>query len=176
MWCVQSPMKEHFKWSVRALGQGTLILVAAVLVFSGCKKKEEPKKPAPALPAVYADRVNDKAYIATLMANREQQAKDARERLSLSLKMTQCVTRVRGALPPEATAEVVQKALEADPTWQELDSQMKRADVAAKETRKQAQDMVRNRMKDELRDNQALSKGEAKALDNAQPSVPVEEK
>lgn len=176
MWCVQSPMKEHFKWTMRVLGQGTLILVAVVLVFSGCKKKEEPKKPAPALPAVYADRGNDKAYMATLKANREQQAKDARERFSLTLKMTQCVTRVRAALPSEATGEVVQKALEADPTWQELDSQIKRAEAISKETLKQAHELIRNRMKDELRDNQALSKGEAKALDNVQPSVPVEEK
>jgi hypothetical protein len=176
MWCVQSPMKDYLKWRVGALGQGALVLVAVVLVFSGCKKKEEPKKPEPALPAVYADRVNDKAYIATLTANHEQQAKEARERLNLSLKMTQCVTRVRGALPPEATPEVVQKALEADPTWQELASQIKRAEAASKETLKQAQEMVRKRMKDELRDNQALDKGAAKALDSAQPRAPAEVK
>jgi hypothetical protein len=90
--------------------------------------------------------------------------------------MTQCVTRVRGALPSEATAEVVQKALEADPTWQELDSQIKRAEAASKETLKQAQEMVRKRMKDEMRDNEALSKGAAKALDSAQSRVPAEVK
>jgi hypothetical protein len=176
MWCVKNPMKNYFMWSMRALGHGAIVFMAVGLVFSGCKKQEEEKPPAPPLPTVYSDRANDKAYISSLKANHEQQAQVARERFNLSLKMTQCVTRVRGALPSEATAEVVQKALEADPTWQELDSQIKRAEAASKETLKQAQEMVRKRMKDEMRDNEALSKGAAKALDSAQSRVPAEVK
>jgi Ca2+/Na+ antiporter len=176
MWCVQRSIKTHLKWSQSLVGQAFLVCVAVVLVFSGCKKQEEEKtqpaekKPAPVLPSVYADRVNDKAYIDSLMANRKQQAKEARERLSLSLKMTQCVTRVRGTLPPEATGEAVQKALVADPAWKDLESQIKKAEAVAAETLKQAQELVRKRMKDELRDNQAISKGEAKAIDNVLPA------
>lgn len=176
MWCVKSPMKNYFKWNMRALGHGAIVFLAVGLVFSGCKKQEEEKPPAPALPTVYSDRANDKEYISALKANHEQQAQEARERFNLSLKMTQCVARVRGALPSEATAEVVQKALEADPMWQELDSQIKKAEAASKATLKQAREMVRRRMKDEIRDNEALSKGAAKALDSAQPLVPAEVK
>lgn len=167
-------MKNHFTWSVRALGQGTLFLFAGVLFFSGCKKQEEEKKPDPVLPTVYADRAHDKTYIASLAANREQQAKDARTSIALSLQMTQCVTRVRATLPPEATAETVQKALESDQMWKELDSRLKQAEAASAETLKKAQELVRKRMQDEMRDHKAIEQGKAKALDRAQPSLPAE--
>jgi hypothetical protein len=170
MRCAGSPMKDHFKLCMLSFKHGVLFLGVMTLVFCGCKKKEEVKKPDPVLPTVYADRANDKDYMASLKASREQQVKEARERVSLSLKMTQCVTRVRGSLPPEATAEAVQKALEADQGWKDLDSQIKKLEEASAETLKQARALIRKRMQDELRDNQAISKGEAKAIDNVLPT------
>jgi len=83
------------------------------------------------------------------------------------------VTRVRATLPPEATAETVQKALESDQIWKELDSRFKQAEAASAETLKKAQELVRKRMQDEMRDHQAIEQGKAKALDRVQPSVPA---
>jgi hypothetical protein len=112
--------------------------------------------------------------MAALMANRQQQTKEARERLALSMKMTQCVTRVSAALPPDAPAETRQKALEADPEWKALDAQIRQAEAAAKETLKQAEALVRKRMQDELRDNQAIQEGKAKAIETPRPALPQE--
>jgi hypothetical protein len=152
--------------------QGLLLVVVFSWVVVGCSKQEAPKKPdTPVLPAVHADRSQDKDYIASLMANRKQQTQEAKERLSLSMKMTQCVARVRATLPSEAPAETLQKALEADSAWKTLDAQIQQAEAASKETLKQAEALVRQRMQQELRDNQAIEQGKAKAIETSKPTV-----
>jgi hypothetical protein len=178
MWCAERPIKNSVAWSWPLSVQGCLLMmVAFVLVFAACKKQEEAKKPeTPELPAVHADRSQDKDYIAALMANRQQQTKEARERLALSIKMTQCVARVRATLPPDAPAETLQKALEADQDWKALDTQIRQAEATSKETLRQAEALVRKRMQDELRDNQAIQQGKAKAIETAKPTVPLNKK
>jgi hypothetical protein len=177
MWCAQRPIKGSLDRVRLLFVQGLLLLFVCAFVFPGCKKQEEPKKPdTPELPSVHADRAQDKDYIAALMANRKQQTQDAREMLSLSRKMTQCVVRVRATLPSEASGETLQKALEADPAWQDLDKQIKQAEVTSKETLKQAEALVRQRMQQELRDNQAIEQGKAKAIVTTQSTAPLDSK
>jgi hypothetical protein len=177
LWCAERPIKFFFEWSRPLFVQGILLMATFVLVLAGCKKQEEPKKPdTPELPAVHADRSQDKDYIAALMANRKQQTQEAREMLSLSRKMTQCVVRVRATLPSEAPAEKLQKALEADLAWQDLDKQIKQVEATSKETLKQAEALVRQRMQQELRDNQAIEQDKAKAIVTTQPTLPLDKK
>jgi len=176
MWCAQRPIKVSLDRVRLLFVQGILLILVSTLIFSGCKKQEEKKPDTPELPSVHADRAQDKDYIATLMANRKQQTQEAREMLNLSRKMTQCVVRVRSTLPSEAPAEKLQKALEADLTWQDLDKQIKQAEAASKETLKQAEALVRQRMQQELRDNQAIEQGKAKAIVTTQPTLPLDKK
>jgi hypothetical protein len=152
--------------------QCVFLILVSVLLFPGCKKQEEKKPDTPVLPAVYPDRSQDKDYIAALMANRKQQTHQAKERLNLSIQMTQCVSRVRATLPSDVSGEALQKALEADQAWKTLDIQIKQAEAASKETLKQAEALVRQRMQQEMRDNQAIEQGKAKAIETAKPIVP----
>jgi len=176
MWCAQRPIKVSLDRVRLLFVQGILLIFISAFVFPGCKKQEEKKTDTPVLPAVQADRSQDKDYRASLMANRKQQTQEAKERLSLSMKMTQCVERVRATLPSEASAETLQKALEADPAWQDLDKQAKQAEAVSKETLKQAEALIRQRMQQELRDNQAIEQGKAKAIVTPQSTLPLESK
>jgi hypothetical protein len=172
LWCVEHVLKDKLAGFESGLRQGVWLFLVTALFFAGCKKQEEKKPDAPVLPAVHADRSQDKAYRSALMESREQQARQARELLALSLKMTQCVTRVRATLPPEATADALQKALQSDQEWATLDTQLKQAEATVKETRKQAEALVRQRMQQELRDNKAIEEGKATALEPSQPVQP----
>lgn len=172
MWCVRSPIKVKFSGCTRLLGQ-TLIVVACVSLFlTGCGKRQESR----AVEQVYTNRANDKAYIASLMTNRQQQVKEGHLRVEISRKMTQCVARVRATLPAEATEESLQKALADDAEWKALDAQAKEAEAAAAATLKQAEDLIRKRKQEELQANQAVAQGKAKALDGDLPSKPVNKK
>lgn len=151
-------------------GQG-LLVVFLVLVLSGCKRKEAVK-----LEEVYTNRANDKVYIASLMTNRQQQAQDSRTLFALSLKMTQCVTRVKATLPAEATNEALTKALAADSEWGALDEQFKKREAGAKATKQQAENLIRMRMQEETRAHQAVSEGKARAIDGAAAPKTVEKK
>ena len=154
------------------MGRGLMVVTGFCVFLAGCGKRQESQ----ALEQVYVNRANDKAYIASLMTNRQQQVKEGHLRVALSLKMTQCVTRVRATLPAEATAESLKKALSDDAEWKALDDQAKKADAAAAATLQQAQDLIRKRMQEEQRANQAVATGKAKALDGELPSRPAEKK
>jgi hypothetical protein len=110
------------------------------------------------------------------MTNRQQQVQDSRSLLALSLKMTQCVTRVKATLPAEATDEALTKALTADSEWVALDDQFKKREAGAKATMQQAENLVRMRMQEEMRAHQAVSEGKARAIDGAKAPKTVEKK
>lgn len=147
------------------------LVVFLVLVLSGCKRKETVK-----LEEVYTNRANDKGYITSLMTNRQQQAQDNRSLFALSLKMTQCVTRVKATLPAEATDETFKKALLADAEWTALDAQFNKLEAGAKATKQQAVNLVRMRMQEEARAHQAVAEGKARSIDGAAAPETVEKK
>ena len=150
------------------------LVVFAILVLAGCSKRTETVKQD----EVYTNRANDKKYIDSLMTNRQQQVQEGYARLAVSQKMTQCVTRVRAALPADATTEALKKALAADSEWISLDDQSKKLEAASKITLQQAQNLIRHRMQEELRAQQAVAEGKAKAIDGAlaPKTTPVEKK
>ncbi len=170
MRCVCKPILCGFNRYAGVFGHA-LLLLFIVLVLSGCKRKETVK-----LEEVYSNRANDKGYIASLMTNRQQQAQDNRSLFALSLKMTQCVTRVKATLPAEATDEALTKALAADSEWGALDEQFKKLDAGAKATKQQAENLIRMRMQEEARAHQAVSEGKAKAIDGGSGPKRVEKK
>jgi hypothetical protein len=170
MRCACKHIKCDFKRVTGVFGQGVLV-VFLVLVLSGCKRKETVK-----LEEVYSNRANDKGYIASLITNRQQQAQDSRSLFALSLKMTQCVSRVKATLPADATNETFTKALAADSEWGALDEQFKSCEASAKVTRQQAENLIRLRMQEETRAHQAVSEGKAKAIDGAAAPKTVEKK
>lgn len=159
---------SRIKW---LCGQGALV-VFAILVLAGCGKRKEAVKQE----EVYLNRANDKAYIASLMTNRQQQVQEGRSRLAVSLKMTQCVTRVRATLPADTTDEALKKALATDSEWTALCEQTQKLEASAKVTMQQAQNLIRQRMKDELHAQQAVAEGKAKALDSAPAPKTAEKK
>lgn len=150
---------SRIKWFA---GQSALVIFA-ILLLAGCSKRKETGK----LDEVYTNRANDKKYIASLMTNRQQQVQEANARLAVSMKMTQVVTRVRATLPADATTEALTKALAADSEWTSLDEQSKKLELASNVTLKQAQNLIRQRMQEELRAQQAVTEGKAKAIDGA---------
>lgn len=152
-------------------GQGLLVFLA-LLGVSGCKKRQEAVK----LEEVYTNRANDKGYIASLMTNRQQQVQEGRLLVAVSLKMTQCVTRVRATLPEGAPDEALRKALAADSEWTTLDEQAKQLKVAAEATLQQAKDMMVRRMREEARAQQAVADGKARAIDSVPASKAAEKK
>jgi hypothetical protein len=170
MRCACKHIRYNFNQCTGLFGQGVLV-VLMVLVLSGCKRKETVK-----LEEVYTNRANEKGYIASLMTNRQQQVQDSRSLLALSLKMTQCVTRVKATLPAEATDEALTKALTADSEWVALDDQFKKREAGAKATMQQAENLVRMRMQEEMRAHQAVSEGKARAIDGAKAPKTVEKK
>ena len=150
---------SRIKW---LFGQSALV-VCTILVLAGCSKQKEPVKKD----EVYTNRANDKKYIASLITNRQQQVQEGYARLAVSLKMTQCVTRVRAALPSDVTTESLKKALAADSEWTSLDEQSKKLEAAANATMQQARNLIRQRMLEEQRAQQAVAEGKAKAIDGA---------
>jgi len=120
---------SQMKW---LLGHSALV-VFAILVLAGCSKRAETVKQD----EVYTNRANDKKYIDSLMTNRQQQVQEGHARLAVSQKMTQCVTRVRAALPADATTEALKTALAADSEWISLDDQSKKLEAATKITLQQ---------------------------------------
>jgi len=139
------------------------LVIFAFLVLAGCSKRQETVKQD----EVYTNRANDKKYIDSLMTNRQQQVQEGHARWAVSQKMTQCVTRVRATLPADATTETLKNALAADAEWTSLDDQSKKLEAAAKITLQQAQSLIRQRMQEELRAQQAVAEGKAKAIDGA---------
>ena len=150
---------SQVKWFV---GQSVLVILA-IVVLAGCSKRKEIIKQD----EVYTNRANDKKYISSLMTNRQQQVQEGNARLAVSMKMTQCVTRVRGMLPADATTEALTKALASDSEWTSLSEQSKKLEAAANATMQQAQNLIRQRMQEEVRAQQAVAEGKAKAIDGA---------
>jgi hypothetical protein len=152
---------SQIKWFV-----GQLVLVIfAIVVLAGCSKRKE--KETVKQDEVYTNRANDKKYIASLMTNRQQQVQEGNARLAVSMKMTQCVTRVRAILPADVTTEALTKALAADSEWTSLAEQSKKLEAAANATMQQARNLIRQRMQEELSAQQAVAEGKAKAIDGA---------
>jgi len=172
MWCACKQIRgngRRIKWLT---GQSVLVFLA-ILVLAGCSKRKETVKQE----EVYTNRANDKKYISSLMTNRQQQVQDGYARLAVSQKMTQCVTRVRAALPADVTTEALKKALAADSEWTLLDEQSKKLQAAANATMQQAQNLIRQRMQEEQRAQQAVTEGKAKAIDGAsEPKTKTMEK
>ena len=164
MWC-------NANWLKWFCGSGVLI-VFAILVLAGCSKRKE----TPQQEEVYTSRANDKGYIASLMTNGQQQAQEGRARLAVSMKMTQCVTRVRATLPADVTGEALKKALMTDPEWTALDEQSQKLAAAANATKLQGHQLIRQGMQKELRAQQAIAQGKAKAIDGASTTNTVEKK
>ena len=150
---------SQIKWFV---GQSVLVIFA-IVVLAGCSKRKETVKQD----EVYTNRANDKKYIASLMTNRQQQVQEGNARLAVSMKMTQCVTRVRTILPADVTTEALTKALAADSEWTSLAEQSKKLEAAANATMQQARNLIRQRMQEELSAQQAVAEGKAKAIDGA---------
>ena len=171
MRCAYQQKRSILSGFKRFCGQGVLI-VFALLVLAGCGKPKETSK----LKEVYTNRANDKEYIASLMTNRQQQVQESRSRLAVSLKMTQCVTRVRATLPADTTDEALKKALTTDPEWTALDEQSKKLAAAANATMQQANQLIRQRMQEEGSAQQAVAEGKAKAIDGASAPKTVEKK
>ncbi len=170
MRCACKHIRYTFNRCTGLFGPAVLV-VFLVLALSGCKRKETVKPEA-----VYTNRGNDKGYIASLMTNRQQQVKDSRSLFAVSQKMTQCVTRVKAALPAEATAEALSQALTADSEWAALDAQFKKLEAGAKATRQQAENLIRSRMQEESRAQKAVADGKARAHDGAAAPKTVEKK
>ncbi len=170
MWCACKQIKCCFNRYSWGFGQG-LLAVFLILVLSGCKRKETVK-----LEEVYTNRANDNGYIASLMTNRQHQAQDSRALFALSLKMTQCVTRVKATLPANAADESLTKALTADAEWGALDEQYKKLKAASNVTMQQAQNLIRQRMQEEVRANQAVAEGKARAINGTTAPKTVEKK
>lgn len=164
MWC-------NVHWLRWICGSGLLIM-CAILVLAGCSKRKE----TPQQEEVYSNRAHDKGYMASLLTNRQQQAQEGYARLAVSMKMTQCVTRVRATLPADTTAEALKKALTADPEWISLDEQSKKLSAAATATLQQAHQLIRQRMQEEMRAQKAIAQGKAKAIDGAGAPKTVDKK
>lgn len=145
-----------------------LLITCAILVLAGCSKRKE----TPQQEEVYANRANDKGYMASLLTNRQQQVQESHSRLAISMKMTQCVTRVRATLPADTTDEALKKALTTDAEWIALDEQSKKLTVVATVTMQQAHQLIRQRMQEEMRAQQAIAQGKAKAIDGASTPKP----
>ena len=171
MRCAYQQKRSILSWLKRFCGQGMLI-VFALLVLAGCGKSKETSK----MKEVYTNRANDKEYIASLMTNRQQQVQEGRSRVAVSLKMTQCVTRVRATLPADSTDEALKKALTADPEWTALEEQNKKLKAAADATMQQAHQLIRQRIQEEGRAQKDIAEGKAKAIDGASAPKTVEKK
>jgi hypothetical protein len=171
MWCTCKQLRCNVSWIKWFAGQVALVSFA-ILVLTGCSKGKEAVKQD----EVYTNRANDKKYIASLITNRQQQVQDGYARLAVSMKMTQCVTRVRAALPADVTTESLKKALEADSEWTLLDEQSKKLEAAANATMQQAQNLIRQRMQEEARAQKAVVDGKARAIDGAPAPKTAEKK
>jgi len=164
LWCRYS----GYTW-----GSGKRVLVFLFLfMLAGCGQRQEAVK----LEEVYSNRANDKGYISSLMTNRQQQVKDSQSLFDVSLKMTQCVTRVKATLPGDAAGEALTKALAADPEWTSLEEQAKKLKGDADATLQQAKNMVVKRMQEEMRAHQAVAAGKARAIDVDATPKTVEKK
>lgn len=172
MLCAWKHIKVNLRQCAGVSCQGTILFLVVLMLFTGCGKRKE----AVVLEEVYSNRANDKIYIASLMTNRQQQAKEAQSRHALSLKMTQCVSRVRGALPADASEESLTKALATDQEWSSLTGQVSRAEATANATLQEAQNLIRKRMQEEVRANQAIAQGKAKAMDGVPAAKTVGKK
>lgn len=171
MWCAYQRQRCFLSWCNRFCGQSVLV-VFVILVFVGCSKPKETVK----MEEGYLNRANDKGYIASLTTNRQQQALDSRALFDVSLKMTQCVTRVKATLPADATNEALTKALAVDPEWTMLDEQSKKLKLVADATLQQAKKMIVQRLQEEGRVKKAVADGKARALDGVSAPNTTEKK
>lgn len=149
--------------SDRKAHRSVLFLLCCGLLFAGgcgCWKQK-----GEALPEVYTNRVNDTAYIDSILTNHFRQVAVGQARLQTAGLMTQCVLRVRAALPPDADEEALEAALEADDAWQKLVALAQKQDAESVKIYNEGVEGIRIRMLEEqqaLRDVQA---GKATAVD-----------
>ncbi|MCL1920684.1 MAG: hypothetical protein FWG50_06340 [Kiritimatiellaeota bacterium] len=126
------------------------------LFFCGCKKKEK----------VFLDRANDTAYIASLYDQHEIQKTVAMRRMETSRQMTQCVMRVRSALPQGSGGdEALADALAADAEWQRLEALAQEQDEEAVRVWEDARMLMQRRILAEAQAARDVEAGKAVAMD-----------
>ena len=135
------------------LPRAAFFAVLSVFVC-GCPSKKEKPPPDPSSPESY---MNDTNFIAGLSAERREYLMLVRERNAVAEKMKAMVDAKREELKTEDAA-AVKAALEKDPAWNDLYSQITNANAKAEAQRKKILGVAAARITPARRNDKPVSK------------------
>ena len=128
--------------ALRLLPKAAVFAVLSAFVCGCPSKNEEPPKPDPSSPESY---MNDTNFMGRLSGERARHAVLVRERNAIADKMKDMVDAKKAELKTEDLA-AVKAALEKDPAWNDLYTQITNANAKVEAHRREQLGIVRERI------------------------------
>lgn len=129
----------------------------------GCKRQDNAVTEV-AMPEVVTNRMVDATYRGALIQNRREQTRIAEERSQIVTTMQEMIERVRATLPKGADDAAIRAELAKDPVWQRLEAQNQKKIKEIEQALAKTRELVRQRVKKEAQDVQAVADGKARPI------------